>query len=298
MADEPETTDLPSTLPEATSAPEPVETDELDTDASLEADGEQSEAPPEDDGIDLEHEGKKYRIPKALEGYLLRQDDYTRKTQTVAERAKELEQREQQLTQQAQADEKASEARVALAMLDRQLKQYDGVNWPEEYAKSPENAGAHKAVFDQLMIERSKATAFLTQQDRQRADEAQRADAKRISTTIDWATKNIKGWNNALDVQLTDFVTKELPEDLRLSEEFVKRNVNPKLYNLMYLARLGYQAQKRVSAAKPTPAPAPEPITPIRAKTPVPPTGLSDRLSPDEWIRRRNEQVARKAAGR
>jgi hypothetical protein len=40
---------------------------------------------PAEDGEEIEHEGRKYLVPKALKPLLLMQADYTRKTQEVAE---------------------------------------------------------------------------------------------------------------------------------------------------------------------------------------------------------------------
>jgi hypothetical protein len=59
-----------------------AETDELDN----ETDGE-----PEVETIEVERGGVKYTIPKALEGELLMQSDYTKKTMTLAEEKKATE---------------------------------------------------------------------------------------------------------------------------------------------------------------------------------------------------------------
>ena len=55
---------------------------------------EEMEPPPELE--EVEHEGKKYQIPKPLKGALLMQADYTRKTQEVAEQRRAVEEQQRQ----------------------------------------------------------------------------------------------------------------------------------------------------------------------------------------------------------
>ena len=61
---------------------------EIDGDELLETEGEdnpEEETEPEDDTDEVEFEGKKYRVSKDIKDALLRQADYTRKTQELAE---------------------------------------------------------------------------------------------------------------------------------------------------------------------------------------------------------------------
>lgn len=51
-------------------------------------------APPEDDLEEVEHDGKKYKIPKAVKPALMFQSDYTKKTQALAEQRKAFDEHE------------------------------------------------------------------------------------------------------------------------------------------------------------------------------------------------------------
>src|SRR3569623_20925 len=184
-----------------------------------------TEATPTVEEIELEHEGQKYRLPKALEGYLLRQQDYTQKTQELSAGRKELEQVREQLTQQAQLDEREMGARVAIKALDAELANYQNVDWTQEYQKDFQNAAAHKARYDQLKEQRGQAVAFLTQRGQERTVEAQRADAKRNTEPRDRATKTIPSWNEDLDKKITDYALSK-----GMSSAFIASNVNPLLY--------------------------------------------------------------------
>ena len=113
--------DLPAT--EAAPIPEPIEDKEV---PQTLADPLGEDAPSDDDAGDdeglaeaaeieyvtLERNGKSYQVPKELEGEFLMQSDYTKKTQTVAERAKALDEREQQLAKQAETTEEELNARA------------------------------------------------------------------------------------------------------------------------------------------------------------------------------------------
>ena len=63
--------------------------DEIEAEELLDTeDGEgnpDEESEPEDDTEEVDYEGKKYRVPKDIKDALLRQSDYTRKTQELAE---------------------------------------------------------------------------------------------------------------------------------------------------------------------------------------------------------------------
>src|SRR5690349_1139844 len=108
-----------------------VETDEeiAATETDLETEGEEGEAaqPEPDETEEVEHEGKKYKIPKPLKGALLMQADYTRKTQEVAEQRKQVEaERARFAEEQKLIAESISEFGKVQALNDA-LAQYDKV---------------------------------------------------------------------------------------------------------------------------------------------------------------------------
>ena len=124
MADEQESiAPLPELDTPAIAASAEVETDETPDELPVDTDPGDTEGDEgtEDGGeptapeyVTLERNGKQFQVPKELEGEFLMQGDYTKKTQTVAEKAKELEAREQQLSQQAEATEAELDARATL----------------------------------------------------------------------------------------------------------------------------------------------------------------------------------------
>lgn len=62
-----------------------VADDQVNDQADYESNEDNEEGSQEDDLEEVEHSGKKYRIPKELKPALMLQADYTRKTQEAAE---------------------------------------------------------------------------------------------------------------------------------------------------------------------------------------------------------------------
>jgi len=118
----PEVVDIPNVEP--TPEPEANETDgseaELDELDALvaEPEGEVTE-------VEVEYEGKAYKLPPELKDALLRQQDYTKKTMTVAEERKAIEARAKQIeafetlsTERKQAFENKAELRAQIKQIE------------------------------------------------------------------------------------------------------------------------------------------------------------------------------------
>lgn len=97
----------------------------------------QDNAEEDDDGMEeVEYEGDQYRLPKKLKEALLRQSDYTRKTQEVAEQRRAIEARNehvQRMEQQFQAQTEFHQAIMqdvtGLQQAESTLRQYESIDW-------------------------------------------------------------------------------------------------------------------------------------------------------------------------
>ena len=75
----------------------------VEEEVTAEADGaEQPEVPSDSEEVELEFNGKTYRIPKELQEARLRHEDYTRKTQDIAERARVIDAQARMVQEQQQ----------------------------------------------------------------------------------------------------------------------------------------------------------------------------------------------------
>lgn len=105
-----------------------------EVEASDEAD-EESESEPaapdaaNEDAEEIEYEGKAYKVPKELKDAFLRQADYTRKTQEVAETRKSVEDRQQFLEAKETLLNHAYQEATELRAIQMQLEQFDSLDW-------------------------------------------------------------------------------------------------------------------------------------------------------------------------
>ena len=84
---------------------------------------------PEEELDETEYEGKTYKVPKEIKDALLRQSDYTRKTQELAEIRKAAEFERQSIAAAKEADEAADELKSDLRTVDKALKSFENVDW-------------------------------------------------------------------------------------------------------------------------------------------------------------------------
>lgn len=78
---------------------------------------------------EVEWEGQKYQLPPVLKSALMRQQDYTQKTQAVAERERMVALQVQRQQIEAQFQQSIGPEHQALNELEAAIKQYNNVDW-------------------------------------------------------------------------------------------------------------------------------------------------------------------------
>lgn len=297
MSDE-ETT-VPTSEPAPTPTIAPVETVETEAElpqdiAAEETAQETPEQPPEDaeppeiEYVTIERNGKAYQIPKELEGELLMQSDYTKKTQSVAERAKELDAREAGIAQQLEATEEELRDRALVLQAKAELDQYAAVDWVKLSQEDPYAFQQHQARYQMLQREYDKTNAALTTKQTERTQAAERDLATRIEQTIQFAQKEIPGWKP----ELTETLVKHALE-AGVPEAELKRVWSPAVYKLLHQAHIGLLAMQK-PATKPVAPPA-APLTKVTGKaTPATSRTLAEVADSGDM----DEYVAMRKAGR
>jgi hypothetical protein len=269
---------------------EPNEPQDLEP-PELNEDGTEKQPEPEEDLEEFDWNGQKIKGPKGLKDGVLMQADYTRKTQEVAAKARELDERAKHIDQQFQASDEEMNARAALISIDSDLKSYENVDWDEWEAKDLFAAQAGFRKFQQLQAARGQVAGYIGERQTARTAQTQQETAKRLQETRQFAETKIQGWSPELDSKITKFATEELGFD----QNTLRSAYTPAVYRALYLAHIGHAAlQKQAVAPKPAAQPAAQPLTKITARANPPPVGLDDRLSIDEWNKRREAQVAKK----
>ncbi len=246
-----------------------------------EGEGEGDQAEPE--LLDIEYEGKTYKLPPELKDALLRQSDYTRKTQEAAELRKAAESRQAEVDKAYQTSQEVLEARAA-------IMNYENVNWQQLETEDPMAAMSHWRQYQQLQQQRGQVAQYLDKTQAELSEKVAQDTDKRLRETREFAEKEIKGWSPELDRKITEFATK----DLGFTLDNLRAQYTPRVYRTLYLAHLGHLALQKQTAAPKPPAPAAQPLNKVTARANPPTAGLDDRLSADEWLKRRNAQIAKR----
>lgn len=270
-----------------TATPEAAEpqTPELET-QQIEGDAEQPEGelPEGEQTLELEEleefewEGKQVKGPKGLRDGLLRQADYTRKTQEVAAKARELEEREQRIAQQAQVSEEELQHRATLHHVNSQLEQYANVNWQQLEQEDPLAAQQHWRYYQQLKDAKQETSSKITEAEQKRTQDAERDFATRVEQTLTYAREKIPGWTPDTHQKVVKFV-----ESQNLPISTVKQFWGPQLYEILHAAMIGKSAMSKATAPKPQ-AQQPAPLRTVGAKSSPPTRKSLAEMDMDEYV--------------
>lgn len=267
--------------------------------SDLELDEDGNPIPPAIELDEWEDEdGKKYQIPKALAPRLMKDADYTRKTQehaeTVRQAQQQFAQREQQLAIQAQAQQQTMQQRAQLAALDMQLAQYQGVNWAVAAQQDPGAAQQAWLAFQQLKEQRTGVVTQIQTMESQFAAQAQQLSQQAQAQAAEAVSRIVSTWSPDEQAAVNEIGAKAYGVT---KEQFQLFAMNPGLLPILRDAVLFQQAKQRASSAgKPAAAPPAGPTPTLQQGSGrATPKSLDDPgLSVDEWMRRRSEQISKR----
>lgn len=161
------------------------EVEELPTDEE----GEQSDNEGGgDDGEEVEFEGKAYKVPKELKEALLRQSDYTQKTQAVAEQRKAIEERAQALETRERVLTVTFDKAVEFREVQSRLAQYEQIDWNALVESDPVEATRLNIAYQQLQRQANAKGAELQQAQYQ----AQQLNQQMDQQTLAHETQELK----------------------------------------------------------------------------------------------------------
>ena len=260
-------------------------------------DGDPIDAP-ENEELELDP-GLKLSVPKdqaqkVREGWL-RQADYTRKTQALSEERRAVE-AERAVLQQASQQELSAYAEATafgtrIDELDRTAAGHGG--WAAWARANP--LAANEAHMARAELERARNVSLgqLHLFRGQRISAAQQDTARRVeeARSILEQDKEIGGWDDHKAVEMLTGGVREYGFDRSEIEELSDARMVKVLHDgLKWRAHLRkqQQAQRHIQAQQAQPA------TSVGARS-APAQGLDDRLGTEEWVRRRNAQVRKRA---
>ncbi len=268
----------------ATSANETeVEQEAPETETKLGQDGNPVEEPSADDSEEIEFEGEKHKVPRLLKDAFLRQADYTRKTQELARERESVQALRQQVEQARDAE---IDARANVIAIDRQLADYSTIDWAAWNDKDSPAAQKAFMAYMQLKDTRREAVGKAAELSQQRTAQAGAEKANRMRQAYAELQRDIPGYSPEIGAKLQDFGIKTFGFTAEELADFE----DARMVKVLHAAFEGAQARiKATKAQQQLKAQEVKPAAPVRGSTP--PQGLDDRISAEEWVRRRNEQV-------
>lgn len=270
--------------PEVEEVPEEIETEtpeiELDDDGNP-IDPDQAD----DDTDEIEKDGEKYRIPKALKDNFLMHKDYTHKTQALAEKERQIEAAFQQHNA-VSAVEMQTQAHIIA--LDAQIAEAQQIDWQAWNQTNPAAASAAFMEYSGLKEQRQALLGKYGQARQQRTQIEQQETARRIGQAQAEVAKVIPDWNEGKAAKLLEFGQKHYgftAEELNgIDDPRVVRALNDAFELVQAAAKSKtvkkVQTQQAVKPAGKVTGSA----APVRA--------LDDRTSTDAWMKARQKQIS------
>lgn len=264
----------------------------IDNETEQSTDEDSQEQTEAEEEAELDVDGAKLKVPKSvaekLKAERLMHQDYTRKTQELAEERKALAAAREQRQQEDASD---FNERSRAHQIAETLKQYEQVDWQAAWDQDPIAAGKAQAQIQAMLNEKTRLEGSIAQRQQHRAMSEQQEIAKQVQEAEAYVQREIPGWTEKRGEELKQFAA---AQGVELNPETARLLIrNPALLKVMHKAALFDQMEKKQTAKAPPPAPPAKPITRIGSKAP---TGQVDpnKLSADEWREWRERDLANK----
>jgi hypothetical protein len=228
---------------EAEQADEVVEEEAPAEDGTEEASEEESpteeepeeEAKEEDQATSIEIDGDPVTIDELKLGYL-RQSDYTKKTQAVAEQRRTVE-------QQARQYESSLNALLTAAGAD--LSRFEGVNWEQVAVDNPDQYRQAKAIFEQTRQTYNFIKSQADDHIKRMQEQAQSSLRERAKESLGILKSTVPNWSNDLYYRIGEYAQKSLG----VSADEFNNIADHRSIIAMYKA-MQFDQAKKVSAEK------------------------------------------------
>jgi hypothetical protein len=230
------------------------------------------------DSFEMELDGQVHTLPITLKGAFLRQADYTRKTQELADQRRALE-AERAAAAGAMGD------RAHLAALDHHLAAFGAIDWPALAQAEPDRARALLDRYQRASALRDRYAQAVGQHETRGQLAAEREAAEAMAQTGRALARDIPGWSPELAAKLAEFALAQgvTPEELKAASD-------PRIWKVLHKA---FQAEHAAAGEGATKAPAVRPAVMV-AGAAAGSGGVRDELGTREWMRRRNEQLRKR----
>jgi hypothetical protein len=271
---------------------EPNEADEL-----LEMDADESAVEPDEEFIDIEKDGKTYKVPKSIEDLLMFQKDYTQKTQTLAEQRRELEAQRQATQWEAETKEALFHEKAQLVTVQQRLAQFQNVNWQALAQQDMQQYAVLQAEYTELKDVNDRLSGHVEGREAQLAAHREQSQATALTRAVEHLNKPRPdvGWDGKFDADKRSTLTK-FGMELGFTNEELTNTSHPLMIQTLNLARIGYEALRKQSATLKQTQPQANPVPQVKSGKSRPGVFNPDTLPPDQWVKWREKQIAKNRA--
>ena len=226
---------LPEEADDTTQTPPETEATDQDTEEEAEEPAETEEAeaekPAEPELVEVEFEGKVYETPPELKDALLRQSDYTQKTQSLADQRREIEHRQTQIQVTEDSYKFAQSIQEELsqaAQLDVQLNYYKGLDYT---SMTTEEMFQNRNQMDMVKDQRDTLLKVLETKQNEFQQTQQQANTALLKEGAEILAKSIPNWNQETQKDISDFAV-----SYGYSREEVESLTDPRAVQLLHKA--------------------------------------------------------------
>lgn len=282
--------------------------------------GEDKPDRPDDDTMEVEFNGAKHRVPKALNDAFMMRADYSQKTEAVAQERKAVAAERQDLSAQREQalalDQEVVSAHARAHALSEQVAAYKAVDWQslqtsinaiEDHQERAQAQTELSAAFSQFTIaERALQTAQAEAKTKEDArldshrTAAQAAHDKAVENTLNVLkdpVNGIKGWGRQLAENLI-----AVAAEFGVTRETLAKDPSPEAWKILNEVKTLREENKALRATQKQKetvnrhalAQAAQPAVAVTPKA-VTSTGPSDNQGTKAWMERRNAQLAKRA---
>ncbi|MEI9890932.1 MAG: hypothetical protein WDN45_10465 [Caulobacteraceae bacterium] len=201
---------------------------------------------PEGDGlVEVEYGGKVYAVPPELKGALMRQADYTRKTQALAQHRQTLEAAGQAVAAAAAAHQGDLHEHGKAALLGENIAHMSRLDWDALQQQDPVRAQALMHQLFQMKQAHEIAVGRLRHKAAVAAFDQQRQRARQVEHAHAVAARDIDGWSPQLAGKLAQYAL-----DQGISEDELKALADPRLVKVLHHACLHHEGEQKTSAGQ------------------------------------------------
>lgn len=175
---------------EAPEAPEAPETEETPSEEPVETTSEEQV-----ETAEIELDGELYEVPAKLKDAVLRQQDYTKKTQELAEQRRAIQEQQAQLQKNAEVEAKFRQEKTELDTIYGQIQQYEAIDWQGLASENVSQYLALKEKRDQLQKTLDTRATALNQAIQQFVQEQQNTSQQKLAKAMDEIKQAIPNFN-------------------------------------------------------------------------------------------------------